>query len=134
MISQISCLRIKFFNMRNSLRFLILTGATLCSLHARAQEGVQTSIHHHYQATRPMGMGDAFVATANDYSALFYNPAGLARRNQGQLNLSVELGGGIETQNFYKDMSEVEKGEYANDGEKQQAYAEFLNKYYGKPL
>ena len=24
-------------------------------------------------------MGDAFVAVANDYSALFYNPAGLAR-------------------------------------------------------
>ncbi len=100
-----------------------------------AQEGVQTSIHHHYQSTRAMGMGDAFIATANDYTALFYNPAGLARREVGQFNGSIELGGSIDTQKFYKDFDEVGKNQsYANDGEKQAAYVELLNKYYGKTL
>ncbi|MBP9706129.1 MAG: hypothetical protein KBD78_00690 [Oligoflexales bacterium] len=28
---------------------------------------------------RPLGMGNAFVAVADDYNALFYNPAGIAR-------------------------------------------------------
>lgn len=32
----------------------------------------------HY-GVRPRAMGNAFVAVANDYNALFYNPAGLAR-------------------------------------------------------
>ena len=28
---------------------------------------------------RPLGMGNAYVSVADDYNALFYNPAGLAR-------------------------------------------------------
>lgn len=32
----------------------------------------------HY-GLRPLGMGNAYVAVADDYNALFYNPAGLAR-------------------------------------------------------
>lgn len=32
----------------------------------------------HY-GVRPLGMGNAFVAVADDFNALFYNPAGLAR-------------------------------------------------------
>ncbi|SME89967.1 hypothetical protein [Pseudobacteriovorax antillogorgiicola] len=32
----------------------------------------------HY-GLRPLGMGNAFVAVADDFNALFYNPAGLAR-------------------------------------------------------
>ncbi|MFK7872329.1 MAG: hypothetical protein AB8C84_04055 [Oligoflexales bacterium] len=32
----------------------------------------------HY-GLRPLGMGNAFVAVVDDYNALFYNPAGLAR-------------------------------------------------------
>lgn len=99
-----------------------------------AQEGVQTSIHHHYQSTKALGMGDAFVATADDYSALFYNPAGLARRQNGHLNMAMEFGGSLDTQKFYKDIDTASKGTYANDGEKNLAYADVLNKYYGKTL
>ncbi|MCD4814177.1 OmpA family protein [bacterium] len=33
------------------------------------------------QGIRPMGMGGAFIAVANDENAMFYNPAGLARLN-----------------------------------------------------
>jgi hypothetical protein len=99
-----------------------------------AQEGVQTSIHHQYQSTRALGMGDAFIATANDYTALFYNPAGLARRELGQLNMSMEFAASADVQKFYKQIGEIDKGTYANDSEKQLAYAELLNDYYGKTL
>jgi hypothetical protein len=101
-----------------------------------AQEGIFTSIHHHYQSPRALGMGNAFIATADDYSALFYNPAGLARRDTGQINLALEFGGGIETTNFFKDFSDVDKSfePGATDSAKFQAYATFLQKYYGKPL
>ncbi len=33
---------------------------------------------HFYQGVRPLGMGGAFTAVADDENALFYNPAGLA--------------------------------------------------------
>ncbi|MDJ0782784.1 MAG: conjugal transfer protein TraF [Desulfosarcinaceae bacterium] len=32
-----------------------------------------------YRGVRPLGMGDAFTAVADDENALFYNPAGLAK-------------------------------------------------------
>jgi len=34
--------------------------------------------HIHDQGAKAMGMGNAFVAQADDPSALFYNPAGIA--------------------------------------------------------
>jgi len=120
--------------MRNSFRLSIAVLLSSLACASWAQEGVQTSIHHQYQSTRALGMGDAFVATANDYTALFYNPAGLARREQGQLNMSIEVGGSLDTQKFYKDLDTVQKGTYANDGAKQVAYADLLNQYYGKTL
>ncbi len=122
--------------MQNTLFRLLFSAAIVFLFHfqAMAQEGVFTSIHHQYQSNRALGMGDAFVATANDYTALFYNPAGLARRDNGQINLSIEAGGGLETKNFYKDLDLTTKATYANDSEKFQAYGNFLQKYYGKPL
>jgi hypothetical protein len=39
------------------------------------------------EGIRPMAMGGAFVAVANDENALFYNPAGLARINYWRFTL-----------------------------------------------
>src|SRR5664280_725663 len=36
---------------------------------------------------RPLGMGGAYVAVANDVTASYYNPAGLARINYPQISL-----------------------------------------------
>lgn len=47
----------------------------------------------HY-GTRPLAMGNAFVAVANDYNALFYNPAGIARLKDWRgefINPTVEI-------------------------------------------
>jgi hypothetical protein len=40
-----------------------------------------------YQGTRPLGMGGAYTAVANDSGALTYNPAGLARVDGFQMDL-----------------------------------------------
>lgn len=37
------------------------------------------SKHWTHYGLRPLGMGNAYVAVADDFNALFYNPAGLAR-------------------------------------------------------
>lgn len=96
-----------------------------------ATDGLFTSIHHHYQAPRALGMGDAFVAVANDYSALFYNPAGLARLSDGQINLAVGTSVSRDFMSFYQDIQDTSKIE-GSDAVKAQAYIEMLQKNYGK--
>lgn len=43
-------------------------------------------------SARVAGMGAAFVGVADDASALFYNPAGLASLTQGEISVHSELG------------------------------------------
>ena len=40
------------------------------------------------QGARPVGMGGAFTAVADDANALWWNPAGVARSKQGELTVS----------------------------------------------
>lgn len=86
----------------------LLIVSVLFSVSSKADEGVHTSIHRHYQAQRALGMGGAFTAVADDYNSLFYNPAGLARLDSGQINLSIEGGFSAEQlQKFFKDIEEA---------------------------
>lgn len=60
---------------------------------------------------RPLGMGNAFVAVADDYNALFYNPAGLARLNEWDgevLNPAVEIS--KNTLDFLDDVQKFAQG------------------------
>lgn len=93
-------------------------------------ESVSTTIHHQYQAPRALGMGDAFVAVANDYTAMFYNPAGLARREDGQINLSMSYAATSGAMTFYNEFSDVEKTNQT-ETQKQTAYLELIQKHYG---
>jgi hypothetical protein len=92
-----------------------------------------TVIHHHYQSPRALGMGDAFVAVANDYSALFYNPAGLALINENDLNMSFDIGGSPKLADFLKDIDEAQ-ATVGSESDKQQAVAEVLENYYGERM
>lgn len=94
--------------------------------------GVSTSIHHHYVSPRALGMGNAFVGLANDASALFYNPAGLARMEESSFDVS--LSGGLSTQflPFTKEISGAGKEEGASETDKQREILEIIEKSYGK--
>ncbi|KHD89247.1 MAG: hypothetical protein OM95_05405 [Bdellovibrio sp. ArHS] len=104
--------------------FALLTGPVVQA------ESISTTIHHHYQAPRALGMGDAFVAVANDYSAIFYNPAGLARRDDGQVNLSLSAAGTPGAMDFYDEYSQIESSNQS-ETDKQTAYLQLIQKHYG---
>ena len=106
--------------------FVLLMGFT-----ANAGDGVEYRIHHHYQSPRALGMGDAFVAVADDYAALFYNPAGLARREDGQINMSMEFAGAKSFFDFADGVTKASDTQ-GTDSEKQEAMFDFLDSQYGK--
>lgn len=70
----------------------------------------QTQPWTHY-GIRPLGMGNAFVSIADDYNALFYNPAGLARLKEwdGEL-LNPQLEMSKNTTDFIKDAADLAGG------------------------
>lgn len=45
------------------------------------------SIHQEYASPRALAMGNAFSAVADDYNAIFYNPAALTERKTGDMRL-----------------------------------------------
>lgn len=92
--------------------------------------GVSFRIHHHYQSPRALSMGDAFVAVANDYSAIFYNPAGLARRTDGQINLSFDAGATPKIMDFSKEISDAQASG-ATEEDKATAIMDVINKNAG---
>ena len=59
---------------------------------ARAQsssEALDFTIQQPFVSQRALGMGNAFVGIADDYAAMFYNPAGLARLTESETNLEI---------------------------------------------
>lgn len=104
---------------------------SLICFQSLAAESVANSIHHHYQSPRALGMGGAFVAVANDYSALFYNPAGLDRLDENDLNMSLDLAGTPTVADLLKDI-DVAQNTPGSDSDKQSAMAAVLESYYGQ--
>jgi hypothetical protein len=95
-----------------------------------SEEGLFTRIHHQYQSNRAMGMGDAFIAVTNDYSAIFYNPAALARRETGQFNGSIEVGVSNSFNDFYKDFKDPQFT--GTESQKFDQATDLLKKHFGK--
>lgn len=112
---------------------LLLSGiCTILSINtANADESISTTIHHSYQATRAMGMGDAFVAVADDYSAMFYNPAGLARRESGQVNLSMTYAGTPGAKDFYDEYKAIEDNPALDENGRNTAYINLIEDHFG---
>ncbi|MBI5699937.1 PorV/PorQ family protein [Candidatus Saganbacteria bacterium] len=72
--------------MRNwKLIFIICLSFVACSLVIPSEAGVGSSSGADFLrlggGARPLGMGEAYVAQADDISAMYYNPAGLAQLN-----------------------------------------------------
>jgi len=64
------------------------------SLFAALESG---EINRFYRGMRPLGMGGAHIAVADDYNALFYNPAGLNNVEEWKVEFFT-LGFGISSQ------------------------------------
>jgi opacity protein-like surface antigen len=62
-----------------SLRATLTTLATVTVTSVVATVASADELHWTHFGLRPLAMGNAFVAVADDYNSLFYNPAGLAR-------------------------------------------------------
>lgn len=110
---------------------LLLALTILIPKFIQASESVGTAIHQHYQSPRALGMGGAFVAVANDYSALFYNPAGLDRIDENDLNMNLDFAGTPAVADLMKDIDKAQETE-GSDSDKQAAVAAVLESYYGK--
>lgn len=109
----------------------LLFFAILCSLQVQAEITAGPRIHHEYESPRALGMGNAFVAVADDYNALFYNPAGMARRKDGHLNLYLGGGTAQDLLGLISDIDKASSKQGSTDAEKQEAILEILNKSYG---
>jgi hypothetical protein len=91
-------------------RLIVLPILFLSSLFASASvQSTDYTIHQQFISVRAVGMGNAFIAVADDTSAWFYNPAALARRKDHELKLS--LGAGMDTKvlDFYNKIQDANK-------------------------
>ncbi len=95
---------------------------------AMAGTGLNYRIHHEYQSLRALGMGDAFVAVANDYSGLFYNPAALARRDDGHMNMYIDFAASMDIGTFAGDVMKASE----NQTNPESAMVDILQSAYGK--
>ncbi len=105
----------------------------LISTFAYADESLSTKIHNQYTSIRAMGMGNAFTAVADDYSLMFYNPAGFAKKRYNEVQFSVVgVGFSPKTKTLMDDITKASAS--GTESEKAAAVSGVLDQYYGKTL
>ncbi len=75
-------------------RFFLILSACLFSFKAYAQnelDAIRFSQQGLGVGARALGMGGAYTGLANDYSAIFYNPAGLGQIKRMEFNLGFDF-------------------------------------------
>lgn len=119
--------------MKNVLKTLISL-VLVFSQSVFAGETLNTKIHDQYISLRAMGMGNAFTAVADDYSLIFYNPAGFAYKKQNEIQItSVGAELNSKTIPMYNDIDKASK-QGTTDQDKAQNIANALDPYYGKTI
>ncbi len=79
-----------------------------------------------YTGVRPLGMGNAFAAIADDENAAFYNPAGLSFVEEGRVEiLNPKIDVSTNTLDFQRDASNLKSGDTV-------AAVDLMRKYIGK--
>ncbi len=114
------------------MKTLVLISLLFTSL-VHADDSLSTKIHDQYTSLRAMGMGNAFTAVADDYSLMFYNPAGFAKKRYNEVQFTL-AGAGVspKTLTFIDDMKKA--SETGTDSQKAAAVSAVLEQYYGKSL
>jgi hypothetical protein len=105
-----------------------LATALSAVVHATPVKSLDFTIHEEYTSTRAMGMGNAFTAVADDFSALFYNPAALANRTDGQLRMFIRAGADSSSLKLFSEIKTV-KSEPSAD--QTQGYSDLITSHYG---
>lgn len=96
---------------------------------AQTVKSLDFTIHEEYVSTRALGMGNAFTAVTDDHSAIFYNPAMLALRTDGQLRMMLRAGMDAESMDLYDEIQAA--GEKPEGEERNQAYTDLIVSHYG---
>ncbi len=91
-----------------------------------AVKSLDFTIQQQYVSTRALGMGNAFLAVADDHNAMFYNPAGLAYRKDGQFHGFLRGGLSPEILDLQKEIDQADKKE-----DSEQAIADLIASKYG---
>jgi hypothetical protein len=71
---------------------IFLTSLAILMLASDVFAAQSSLIHQPRISARIMGMGGAYTAVADDYQTLYYNPAGLARREDSQFVAELHVG------------------------------------------
>ena len=110
------------------MRYLLVFGLALAGRTALAQaKATDFTIHQDYVSTRALGMGNAFTAVADDYNAIFYNPAMLAWRQRAELRMFVRAAATPQTLKLYGEINDAGKA-----ADPTQAYSDLITKHYGE--
>lgn len=97
---------------------------------AWAQKALDFTIHQEYVSPRALGMGNAFTAVVDDHSAIFYNPAALARRDKGHLRMF--LGAALDP-DYLTLIDDIDKASsIENEDERLDAIEDVIVKNYGE--
>ena len=100
---------------------------SICIIFLSISAGFAEEFPYIYKGVRPLGMGNTFIAIADDGNALFYNPAGLN---------GIQGFGGMEVLNPLIEFSKVGLDAYNDfkdiDSNNVVEVTKLLNKYVGK--
>ncbi len=102
-----------------------------------AAQSLSTKIHNQYISLRAIGMGNAFTAVADDYTLIYYNPAGFAKKKNNEIQISF-VGAGVspKTLKLAEDIKKAEDASPAGESDQDKAarLSPILEEYYGKSL
>lgn len=107
---------------------ILLSATVLFSMNVlAATEPLSYGIHQQYTSTRALGMGNAFTSVVDDYATLFYNPAALAKRTEGNLHFNIAAAFDPGAIDFINDIDEASK-----KSNPEQEISNVIQKNYGK--
>ena len=116
------------------MKFLIASALLFASVSTFAAQSLSTKVSGNYSTIRALGMGNAFSAVADDYSLIMYNPAGFARKQYNEVQITL-VGAGVssKTLTITKDIQDASDAG-GTDNDKAQRISDVLAQYYGQSL